>query len=166
MTTQPSAVQPIPEGYHTVTSWFAVKGAARLIEFMIKAFNATELGRVPNEDGTIGHAEVRIGDSIVMLFDAKAAWPAMPTLIRLYVEDGDATFQKALDAGATLVTAMTELAFGDRVGRVRDPFGNLWWIQTHVEDVSFEEMGRRAQEKKYMEAMQYLQESFDRAMIG
>jgi PhnB protein len=164
MTTDQNSVQPIPEGYHTITPWFMVKDSAQLIEFMVKAFDATEMGRVYNPDGKIGHAEVRIGDSVVMMFDANEGWPDIPTLIRLYVEDGDAVFQKALDAGAAVVTEMTELGFGDRGGRVRDPFGNIWWIQTHVEDVAPEEMVKRAGEKKYMEAMQYFQDSYNHEM--
>jgi PhnB protein len=164
MTADKNIVRPIPEGYHTVTPWFMVKDSAQLIDFMTKAFDATEIGRVYNPDGKIGHAEVQIGDSVVMMFDAKEEWPYIPTLIRLYVEDGDAVFQKALNAGATIVTEMTELGFGDRGGRVRDPFGNIWWIQTHIEDVSPEEMAKRAGEKKYIDAMQYTQDSFDREM--
>jgi uncharacterized glyoxalase superfamily protein PhnB len=94
-----------------------------------EAFDAEELARVHVEDGSIGHAEVRIGDSVVMMFDTKADWPETPCFLRLYVEDCDAVYQQALKAGATSVTEVTYLFFGDRVGRARDPFGNLWWIQ-------------------------------------
>ena len=92
-----------------------------------------------------------------MMFDAKPHWPDTPAFLRLYVADGDAVFQRALRAGATQVTEMTHLFWGDRVGRVRDPFGNLWWIQTRIEDVSSEEMERRATEKKWLDAMDYVQ---------
>ncbi|MCD6059683.1 MAG: Glyoxalase/bleomycin resistance protein/dioxygenase [Thermomicrobiales bacterium] len=112
---------------------------------------------VVGEDGSIGHAEVRIGDSVVMMFDAKPHWPDTPAFLRLYVADGDAVFQRALRAGATQVTEMTHLFWGDRVGRVRDPFGNVWWIQTRIEDVSSEEMERRATEKEWVDAMDYVQ---------
>jgi PhnB protein len=91
------------------------------------AFEAEELGRMTNPDGSIGHAEFRIGDAIVMAFDAGPSWPETPAFLRLYVEEGDDVFRRALDAGATGVTAMTDLFFGDRVGRVRDPLGNIWW---------------------------------------
>ena len=108
------------------------------------------------EDGRIGHAEVRIGDSVVMMFDASAEWPDTSAFLRLYVGDGDAVFQQALRAGATAVTEMTEMSWGDRVGRVRDPFGNLWWIQTRIADLSVEEMGRRAGEQRFIDAMTYV----------
>ena len=123
-------LRPIPEGYHSVTPWIISRDSARLIEFLSAAFGAEEIARVVGEDGSIGHAEVRIGDSVVMMFDAKPHWPDTPAFLRLYVADGDAVFQQALRAGATSVTEMTHLFWGDRVGRVRDPFGNLWWIQT------------------------------------
>ena len=151
------SVRPIPEGYHSVTPWIISRDSARLIEFLNAAFGAEELARVVGEDGSIGHAEVRIGDSVVMMFDAKPHWPDTPAFLRLYVADGDAVFQQALRAGATPVTEMTHLFWGDRVGRVRDPFGNLWWIQTRIEDVSLEEMERRAAEKEWIDAMEYVQ---------
>ena len=150
-------VQPVPVGYHSVTPWIIPRDSARLIEFLNAAFGAEEIGRVVCEDGSIGHGEVRIGDSVVMMFDAKPHWPDTPAFLRLYVADGDAVFQQALRAGATPVTEMTHLFWGDRVGRVRDPFGNLWWIQTRVENVSLEEMERRATEKEWIDAMEYVQ---------
>jgi PhnB protein len=152
-------VQPIPEGYHTVTPWIISRDTAGLIEFLNAAFGAKEIARVVGEDGSIGHAEVRIGDSVVMMFDAKPHWPDTPAFLRLYVIDGDAVFKQALQSGATSVTEMTHLFWGDRVGRVRDPFGNLWWIQTRIEDVSLEEMERRATEKRWIDAMNYVQSS-------
>src|SRR4249920_93033 len=117
-----------PEGYGTVTPWIIVAGASELIDYLQRAFGAEELARVPNQDGTIGHAEVRIGDSVLMLFDSRPDWPPTPGFFRLYVADADESFRKAIDSGGTSVTAVKELAFGDRVGRVRDPFGNIWWI--------------------------------------
>jgi len=176
MTTKPDRtdashpVRPVPEGYHTVTPWIIVKGAAQLLDFVKKAFGAEEVGRVYNEDGTIGHAEVRIGDSVVMTFDAKENWPPTPCFLRLYVEDGDAVYQQALQAGATSVTKMVTHFFGDRGGRVRDPFGNIWWIQTHIEDVDPEEEARRIEEwtsgrrSEYADAMRYAQQSLDREL--
>jgi PhnB protein len=153
-------VRPIPEGYHTVTPWIISRDSAQLIDFLTAAFGAEEIARVVGEDGSIGHAEVRIGDSVVMMFDAKPHWPDTPAFLRLYVADGDAVFQRALRAGATQVTEMTHLFWGDRVGRVRDPFGNLWWIQTRIEDVSPEEMERRATEKEWVDAMDYVQGAY------
>jgi uncharacterized glyoxalase superfamily protein PhnB len=153
----PRAVKPVPEGYYTVTPFVIVRGAARFLDFMKEAFGAEETGRVESEDGTLGHAETRIGDSIVMTFDAKADWPDTPSFLRLYVEDGDAVYRQALKAGATSVTEMTEMPWGDRVGRVRDPFGNLWWIMTRIEDVDEEEMGKRYGQQKYIDAMKYVE---------
>jgi PhnB protein len=155
----PDPVPPVPEGYHAVTPWIISRDSARLIAFLEAAFGAEEIARVYNEDGSIGHAEVRIGDSVVMMFDAKPDWPDTPAFLRLYVADGDAVFRQALAAGATAVTEMTHLFWGDRVGRVRDPQGNLWWIQTRIEEVSPEEMERRASEPRFVEAMRYVQSS-------
>jgi uncharacterized glyoxalase superfamily protein PhnB len=149
-------VNPVPEGYATVSPWIISRDSARLIAFLEAAFEATELARVQMEDGTIGHAEVRIGDSVVMMFDANPTWPDTPAFLRLYVPDGDTVFQQALRAGATAVTEMTEMAWGDRVGRVRDPFGNLWWIQTRIADLTFEEMAQRTAEPRFIEAMDYV----------
>jgi uncharacterized glyoxalase superfamily protein PhnB len=153
------SVLQVPQGYHSVAPWIISRDTARLIEFMAAAFDGEELARVYNEDGTIGHAEARIGDSVVMMFDAKPEWPETPAFLRLYVADGDATFQQALRAGATEMTEMTHLFWGDRVGRVRDPLGNLWWIQSRVEEVSPEEMARRAQSPEWAAAMEYVQSS-------
>ncbi|GHO97935.1 glyoxalase [Reticulibacter mediterranei] len=164
MTADPNTVQPIPEGYHTVTPWIISRDTNRLLEFVKQAFGAEELGRVYVENGAIGHAEFKIGTSIVMAFDAKEGWPDTPCFLRLYVPDGDAVYRQALSAGATPVTEPTNMFWGDRGGRVRDPFGNVWWIQTHVEDVDSQEMEKRATEKQYLDAMRYAQESFDREM--
>jgi PhnB protein len=150
-------VSAIPEGYHTVTPWIISRDTAGLIEFVKAAFGAEDLGRVYNDDGSIGHAEVRIGDSVVMMFDAKPDWPDTPGLLRLYVEDADATFQRALQAGATAITELTHLFWGDLVGRVRDPLGNLWWIQQRIEEVNPEEMERRISDPTFAEAMAYVQ---------
>jgi PhnB protein len=158
MMTTPNPVRWIPEGYHTVTPFVIVKGAAQFIDFMIKAFGAEEMfPPVTSEDGSIGHAEVRIGDSVVMLFDSKPDWQQTPAFLRLYVEDCDAVYQQALNAGGTAVTRPTTLPWGDRTARVSDPFGNLWWIMTRLEEVSEEEMARRSNEPKYIEAMAYVE---------
>jgi PhnB protein len=157
-------IRPVPEGYRAVTPWIISRDTAVLLDFVKEAFGAEEIARVPNEDGTIGHAEFRIGDSIVMAFDAKVGWPDTPGFFRLYVENGDAVYRRALEAGAVSVTEMTDLFFGDRVGRVRDSQGNIWWIQTRVEEVEPEEMERVAGESEYVDAMRYVQESLDREL--
>jgi uncharacterized glyoxalase superfamily protein PhnB len=154
-----------PAGKRTATPYIAVKGAGAFIDFLKGAFDAEELGRVPNPDGTIGHAEVRVGDSILMMFDARPEWRDTPSFLCLYVPDADATFARALEAGAEPLTAMTTFRIiGDRVGRVRDPFGNVWWIQTHLEDVSPEESLRRMQDSEEMSVMQHMQVTFTEAM--
>jgi uncharacterized glyoxalase superfamily protein PhnB len=152
-------VRTIPEGYHTVTPWIISRDTAGVIEFARRAFGAEEIARVVDENGVIGHAEVRIGDSIVMGFDAKPEWPDTPAFLRLYVADADAVYRRALDAGATSVTEVTHLFWGDHVGRVRDPFGNLWWIQSRVEEVEPVERERRAGEPEWIERMAYVQSS-------
>ncbi len=153
-----------PPGYGTVTPWLISAGTAQLIDFTVRAFGAVELGRVPGPDGGIGHAEVRIGDSVVMMFDTPDGWPGTPGFARLYVEDGDAVYQRALDAGATPVTAMTDLFFGDRVGRVRDPLGNIWWIQEHVADVDPAELAQRPQDPAAAEALRYVEQTLAGAL--
>jgi PhnB protein len=162
-------IQPIPPGYTTVTPWIISKDSASLIEFMQGAFGAEEIpgSRMSDEHGAIMHVEVKIGNAIIMLFDAGKDWDATPAFIRLYVEDGYDVFNKAVGLGAEAITAMTHLFFGDRVGRVRDPFGNLWWIQQRLEDVtqlSPEELGKRASAKESVEAMEYVQRSLQEAM--
>ncbi len=139
------AVKPIPDGYHTVTPYLMVQGAAKLLDFLQQAFDAKVTERMERPDGVIGHAEVRIGDSMVMLAEASGQWKAMPSAIYLYVNDTDATYKRAVQAGATSVMEPANQLYGDRNGGVKDPTGNLWWIATHVEDVSPEEMKKRAE---------------------
>jgi PhnB protein len=153
-----------PPGYGTVTPWIISRDTARLIDFTKSAFGAEELARVPGPDGGIGHAEVRIGDCVVMMFDARQDWPDTPAFLRLYVADADAVYQRALAAGATPVTAVTGLFFGDRVGRIRDPLGNVWWLQAHVEDVDPAELARRPIDPAATEALRYVETSLDEAM--
>ena len=150
-------VRPIPEGYHAVTPFVIAKSAARFLDFMADAFDAKEIARVIGENGAIGHAETRIGDSVVMTFDSKDDWPETPAFLRLYVDDIDATYERALAAGAVSVTRPTDMPWGDRVGRVRDPLGNLWWLMTRVEDVSPEDLEGRYGEQQYIDAMEYVQ---------
>jgi PhnB protein len=151
-------------GYSAVTPWIISRDSVGLLDFLRLAFDAEEVTRVPNADGTIGHAEARIGDAMVMLFDAHPNWPDTPAFLRLYVGDADALFARAVTAGATPISDVTHLAIGDRVGRVRDPFGNIWWLQARVEDVSEEEMARRWTEPKWAKAMAYMQTSLTAAV--
>ncbi|MFD9703291.1 VOC family protein [Lentzea sp. NPDC059081] len=146
----------VPEGYHTVTPWLITQGhTAELIDFIVDVFDATELGRV-GEAPNIGHAEVRVGDSVVMLFDVPA-WPPTPAFLRLYVEDDAETLRKARENGATVVTEPTEMFWGDRVSRFADPFGTLWWIHQRVAEPGAEELTARMQDPVFEQAMKYVQ---------
>lgn len=135
--------KPIPDGFHTVTPYLNVEGADAFISFLQQVFDAEQLFRMDAPDGTIGHAQVRIGDSIVMISEKCAEWPASPGSLYLYVPDTDAVYAKALDAGATSVMAPADQFYGDRNAGVRDPYGNVWWIGTHIEDVPPAELERR-----------------------
>jgi PhnB protein len=137
------AVKPIPEGYHTVTPYLIVKDADALLQFVKKAFGAEVKDEHRNQDGSIMHADVLIGDSHVMMGQAGGHWGESLGSIMLYVPDADATYKMALDAGATSVQEMKTQFYGDRSGGVKDPCGVMWWISTHVEDVSPEDMERR-----------------------
>ena len=139
------AVKPIPDGYHSVTPYLVVQGVGKLIEFLTQAFDAQEVFRMPRPDGTIMHAEVRIGDSIVMMGEPMGELKPMPSAIYLYVNDMDAVYKRALQAGATSMMEPADQFYGDRHGGVKDPVGNIWWIATHKEDVPPEELAKRAE---------------------
>jgi PhnB protein len=147
------AVKPIPAGHHTVTPYLAIQNAALALEFYQKAFGATESYKLMMPDGRLGHAEIRLGDSVIMLADEFPEYggKAPPTLggspvsIHLYVDDVDAFFNRALAAGATERKPVMDQFYGDRSGQLEDPYGHLWWVATHKEDVAPEEMQRRVQ---------------------
>jgi PhnB protein len=144
--------KPIPEGYHTITPYLAVENAKEAIEFYKRAFGATERVIMPGPDGNIGHAELGIGDSLIMLADpfpqsttkSPKALGGASASIFMYVEDVDSVVQDAVDAGATIAQPIEDMFWGDRFGSVTDPFGHQWSIATHVEDVPPEEMEERA----------------------
>jgi PhnB protein len=135
-----------PKDYHTVTPYLVVEGAAQLIEFMVDVLGGTEMLRLPGPDGRFGHAEVRVGDSVVMLADALTPGDVMPAMLHLYVEDSDALYKRAIERGAASLREPTTEFYGDRMAGVQDALGNKWYFATHVEDVSDEEMTRRAAE--------------------
>jgi PhnB protein len=146
------SVQPIPEGYHSVQPYLAVDDAAKAIDWYKQAFGATERFRMNGPGGTIGHAELQIGDSVVMLSDPFPQASTKPpkelggtsSSVMLYVEDVDGTVKQAVDAGATVTMEVSDQFWGDRFGSVTDPFGHSWGIATHVEDVPPDEMEKRA----------------------
>ena len=140
-----ATVKAIPDGYHTVTPYLVVKGANKLITFLKQAFDAKEISKMDRENGDVWHSEVSIGDSRVMLSDTSEQFPPTYVNIFLYVQDIDATYKKAISAGATSLMEPANQFYGDRMGGVKDQFGNYWWIGTHIEDVSPEVMERRKQ---------------------
>jgi PhnB protein len=125
----------LPAGYHSVNPYIVVEGVERLIGFLDEAFGGVEHGeREIRSDGTVGHAEVQIGDSVVMLSEATVEYPARPCVCFAYVDDADEVFRRALAAGASAIIEPSEQPWGDRVGGFHDPFGNRWWVATHVGD--------------------------------
>jgi PhnB protein len=147
-----ATVKPIPDNYPRVTAYLAIDGASDAIEFYKKIFGAQERFRMPQPDGTIGHAEIQVGDSVIMLSDA---FPEMgvvdpkklggtPITLTVYVEDVDATFDDAIRSGAKQLQPVEDKFYGDRAGQFEDPWGHRWNVMTHVEDVSPEEMAKRA----------------------
>lgn len=146
------AVKPIPDGYHSITPYLSIDGASAAIDFYQKAFGAKELFRFPMPDGKLAHAEIQIGDTRVSLADDNdeggllSPRSSSPVGLLLYVEDVDTVFARAVEAGATVVRPLVNQFYGDRSGTLRDPFGHVWFLATHIEDVPEDEMEKRAAE--------------------
>ncbi|MEW6049727.1 MAG: VOC family protein [Candidatus Zixiibacteriota bacterium] len=140
-------VKPIPDGYHSVTPYLVVKGAVKLIEFLEGAFGGKVSEKMMRPDGTVGHTEVRIGDSVLMLSDATGPHKPMPSCLYHYVNDVDTVYRRALQAGGTSMAEPANQFWGDRCCGVVDPSGNSWWIATRVEEVPLAELERRAAEQ-------------------
>ena len=148
-----STVKPIPDGYPTATPYLTIRNAASAIDFYKQAFGATETMRMTAPDGKVGHAEIKIGNSPIMLSDEYPDMGARspdsiggsPVMIHLYVEDVDALVNQAIAAGATLLAPVADQFYGDRSGKLADPFGHVWWIATHKEDVAPDELRERAE---------------------
>lgn len=162
-------ISVVPKGYTAVTPWIISPSSADLIRFLGAAFGAEEVtnSRITNEDGIIIHVVLKIGDALVMLFDARKDWPSSPAYLNLYVADVEAAYQRALQLGARSVTDITTLWFGEKVCRIIDPFGNLWWINERVEEIDFtvpEELGQRASTPEAVAGIAYIQQSLDEAM--
>ena len=151
--------KPIPQGMHSVTPHLVCAGAANAIEFYKKAFGAVEAGRLPGPDGRLVHAAIRIGDSTVMLVDEMPEWGALgpkalkgsPVTIHLYVDDVDACVARAVKAGAKVTMPVEDQFWGDRYGKLEDPFGHHWSVATHLRDVSPDEMQKAMREMKPMQ---------------
>ncbi|MCB1876372.1 MAG: VOC family protein [Chromatiales bacterium] len=147
------SIRPIPDGYHSLTPYLSIKGGIDAIEFYKQAFGASELYRLQMPDGQIGHAELLVGDSRIMMSETCEESPIGDPLslrgssigIYLYVEDVDTVFEQAIAAGAEIVRAVEDQFYGDRTGTLKDPFGHIWFVGTHKEDLSPEEIQRRAE---------------------
>ncbi len=146
-------VKPIPDGYHSVTPYLMIKGAAEAIDFYKQAFDAIEIFRLSHPNGQIGHAEIKIGDSSIMLADPCEQGAFRPPLalggssvgLHIYVEDSDAQFAQAVRAGAKEIKPVQDQFYGDRTGTLEDPYGHIWFIATHKEDIAPEEINKRAE---------------------
>jgi uncharacterized glyoxalase superfamily protein PhnB len=151
----------VPARYARVNAWVISRDTDAEVRFLASVFGAVETpgSRMLDGDGDVGHVEVELGDSVIMLFDAKPGWPPTPAHLRVYVDDAAATVEHAVAAGARVVTQPTLLAFGERVARIRDPQGHLWWVHERVEEVAPEELGGRFADPAALEAMAYVQGS-------
>lgn len=163
MTDQQSSV---PAGYTSVAPWVVTDDTGAFLDFVAQVFDGDELARVETEDGSVGHGETRVGDTVVLAFDRRPEWPVMPSLLRVFVPDADAAFARAKAAGADVVTELGTSAFGQRGGRVKDPFGNIWWVVSHVEDVAEDVMWERMQDPVYAEQMRVAQATLDAELTG
>ena len=161
-------ISVVPDNYTAVTPWIISKSSADLITFLKAVFDAEEIpnSRITNKEGVIIHAVVKIGDAMILLFDSRKGWPPTPVFLNLYVNDVDKTYQKSIEFGATSVTDITQLWFGEKVCRILDPFGNLWWLNERIEEVDFTnpEIGQRASTSEAIEGITYIQKSLDEAM--
>lgn len=145
----------------TVQPWLVSRDTRQLLDFVVAAFGGVELACVATEDGGVGHAEIRVGESTLLAFDAQPDWPATFSMLRVFVDDAEAAVDRARAAGARVVTELSDTAWGDRGGRVRDPLGNIWWVVQHFEDVSPAEMVARMSQSGYAEAMVQAQVTLD-----
>ena len=155
-----------PEGYTSVAPWVVTDDTGAFLDFVTSAFGGVEQARVAVEDGTIGHGEIRVGDTVVLAFDRRPGWPSMPSLLRVFVQDADAAMARAVQAGARVVTEAATNAWGARGGRVRDPLGNIWWVTQQVEIVSPADSWARLGEPSYAAAMREAQETLDVELSG
>ena len=132
-------VKAVPEGFHTITPYVMIQGVAQVLDFLTRAFDAQVIRRQADATGVVRHADVRIGTSMVMLAEAVGGWKSMPASLYLYVPDVDATYRQAIQAGGTSMGEPKDQHYGDRMGGVKDPAGNFWWIASRKEDLSDEE---------------------------
>ncbi|HEX9240777.1 MAG TPA: VOC family protein [Candidatus Bathyarchaeia archaeon] len=144
-----SKVNPIPQDYGTVTPYLIVNGVPRLIDFLKETFHAEERARINDKKDHVGHAEVKIGNSMVMMADSTTQYTPIPSQLYVYVDNVDDAYRRAMRAGGTSEQEPTTQFYGDRTAAVKDPTGNVWWIATHVEDLSPQEMEKRMKDKGF-----------------
>lgn len=162
-------IKTVPDNYTSVTPWIISPSSGDLIAFLEEAFDAEEVpnSRITNESGIIIHVVVKIGNALVMLFDSREGWAPTPSFLNLYVEDVEKIYQRSIELGAKSVTDITELWFGEKVCRILDPFGNLWWINERVEEIDFtkpDEIAKRANSQEGMAGIAYIQKSLDESL--
>jgi PhnB protein len=162
-------IKSVPEHYTSVTPWIISPSSAKQIDFLTAVFGAEEIpnSRITDEQGVIIHVVVKIADAMVLLFDSRAGWGPTPSFLNFYVEDIETTYQKAIEFGATSVTDITPLWFGEKVCRILDPFGNLFWINQRIEELDFtkaEEIGQRASSTEAIKGITYIQTSLSEAL--
>lgn len=165
---QDQKISTVPNNFTAVTPWIISPSTEKQIDFLKQVFGAEEIpnSRIVNEDGIVIHAVIKLGTAMLLLFDKRAGWGPTPGFLNIYVENVEAALQKALTLGATKVTDITTLWFGEKVCRILDPFGNLFWINERVEEVDFtnpEEVGRRATTTEAVNGIAYIQQSLDEA---
>lgn len=160
----------VPNGYTSITPWIISKSSEKVIQFLETAFDAKEIpnSRILNKEGQIIHVVVQLGNSKIMLFDSKEEWNPTPTFLNLYVEDIERIHKKSLQAGAQSVTDITTLWFGEKVCRILDPFGNLWWINQRIEEIDFTnpvEVEKRASTQIAIQSIDYIQRTLNEALL-
>jgi len=159
-------ISAAPEGYTSVAPWVVTDDTGAFLDFVAEVFDGEEIGRVATADGRIGHGEVRVGDTVVLAFDRHADRPEMPSLLRVFVADADEACARATAAGGEVVTEVMDNPFGQRGGRIRDPFGNIWWVTRHVKDVTEDEMWQGLQDPEHIEGMRVAQQTLDVELSG
>ncbi len=162
-------IETVPENYTSVTPWIISQSSEKLMKFLKAAFEAEEIpnSKIKNKDGVVIHAVVKVGDAMVMLFDSREGWAPTPSFLNLYVEDVEKAYQKALQLGGTSVTEITALWFGEKVCRILDPFGNLWWINQRIEEIDLTdtaEVKRMSSTPEAVKGIEYIQASLDEAL--
>ncbi|WAX80470.1 VOC family protein [Streptomyces sp. KMM 9044] len=162
----PGQGNTVPEGCTAVAPWVVTDGTGAFLGFVTEAFGGEELGRVPTEDGLVGHGGIRVGDTVVPAFDRHDDRPAVPSLLRVFVAGADEAFSRAVAAGGRVVTPVLDGAFGQRGGCVEDPFGNIWWVVGCVEYVSEGETWRRLRDPLHAEGMRVAQETLGVELSG